>query len=192
MKIKIIALIVGLAVIMAGFLVGQTKKEPRPALPKPTITSEVSKIKAAQTSPETGDVEYTLEASSLTENIDGTSQLNEVVMHWTPLINGAKVQYTLSAQRASLDKDSGEFVFDNGFTLIKHTDDIQELNITGGTLLGNTKTKRLVSQNPILVNQAGNEFNAQGFDADLNEAIYNFHQIQMSFRPPKTQETPLF
>lgn len=202
MDIKIFALIaVGLIVVAGLLFVDQTDKKDTPTLPKPTVISEVQKIRAVQTNPDTGEVEYTLTANAMTQNTDGTNVLSDVVMDWTPPRphpdsdpnanpDGKGTEhYTIRASTASLDDKTGDFVFDKGFEFVHHS---TPTTITGGTLTGNTKTRLLKSQSPLTITQGDSEFTAQGFGADLNTAVYEFYQIAMTFNTPERTDKPLF
>lgn len=198
MNIKLLAVISLVFLIGAGgFFITQKNNTPKPSLPKPDIVSEISKIKAVQTNPATGEIEYTLTAQSLTQNADGMAILNDVIMDWTP--SGTtqtenQERYTIKAVSATLDDKTGDFVFKDGFELIRHATPAtnKAMTITGGILIGNHKTKLINSQNPLQIYQDGNEFKAQGFRADLNTQVYDFYNISMLFSAPAHRETPLF
>lgn len=179
-----ISLVVGLGL----YFFNQEDDNPSLAPPKPTIISEVQKIKAVQTNPTTGDIEYTLTAQSLTQNTDRTNTLNDVVMDWTPTGEPPE-RYTISAKNARLDNETGDFVFENGFEFVRHS---TPLTIKGGVLVGNTKSKLLESQSPLTIEQHNNAFTAQGFSGDLNSQVYDFYKISIDFSPPSRQDKPLF
>lgn len=191
---KIMGLVgVFLLFLIAGgifFMHKKNTKEPI-TLPKPTVTSEVVNIRAIQTNPETGKIEYQISAQSLTQNTDNTSTLHDVLMHWTPTSTDPKLQeqYTISAQNAYLDEKSGDFVFQDGFTFVRQSD---QITITGGVLTGNTHKKHIQSQDVLTITQNERQFHAQGFTADLDQKIYDFYRVQMTFSTPIRQDTPLF
>lgn len=157
--------------------------------PTPNISSEITNIEAISTNPTTGEMQYHLSADKLTQDQFGMDVLHNVLMNWTP----DNEHYTLTAPLATLDEQTGEFVFAEGFGYTHHfADPIQDLIVKGGKLTGNTKTKRLSSSSPLTINQGGHSINAQAMSADLTRQDYEFYDIDMTFLPAKRTDAPLF
>ena len=70
--------------------------------------------------------------------------------------------------------------------------DKAELVITGNALMGNTKARTVMSNEPLVVTQGSNSFKAAGFRANLQTGEYEFDKIEVIFDPPKRQNQPLF
>lgn len=155
----------------------------------PNISSEITNIEAISTNPVTGETEYHLSADKLTQDQSGMDILHNVVMDWTP----DNEHYTLTATLATLDEQTGEFVFSEGFGYTHHfADEKQDLIIKGGKLIGNTKTKHLSSSSPLTISQGGHSITAKAMRADLTRQDYEFYDIDMTFLPAKRTDTPLF
>ena len=112
------AKLVAIASLIVALLLGSYLWLLRPAkpdlpTPNPSLSSAVSGIHAVQTNPETGEVEYTLKAEQLIQDTSGQSQLQNVTMDWTPAQGDT---YTIVASLATLDENTGDIVFFDGFT----------------------------------------------------------------------------
>lgn len=172
-----------------------SKNTPKPAvsLGKPSIQSQIQSIKAVQTNPDTGEIEYTLTAESLTQNTDGQSELLNVTMDWTP---DTLTSYLITAKRAMFDQTTGDFEFGGGFELRRSTKNSPAqdtlMTLTGDTLMGNTKDKVIASHLPLTVKEAGNSFYASAMTADLKSKDYQFLGIKTTFTPPARQDKALF
>lgn len=189
--IKINHLAILFLLLVAGFGVYFfTKNTPKPAIPvaKAKIQSQISDIRAVQTNPDTGEIEYTLTAKSVTQNTTGQDELLDVVMDWTP---DKDSHYTIKAGRAVFEQKTGEFDFGGGFVLAWHAKD-GVMTLTGENLLGNTKSKKIYSQTPLTVIQGHNQFFAKSMQGDLMHKDYQFFGVQLSFVPPIRQEQALF
>lgn len=155
----------------------------------PKIASEVKGITALQTNPQTGEMEYRLQAARLRQSTSGQNVLEEVAMIWTPV---GTERYTITATLATFDEQSGDFLFYDGFELQKQPDDATATRLVGKSLAGNTKTKQIKSDDPMQVTQGGHEFITQAMRADLTIKDYEFSRIQAEFSPPTRNDTPLF
>lgn len=176
--------------IAAWYFVSQRSQSNSPSIGSPTISSEVTNIRAVQTNPETGEIEYELTAQSLIQNTSGKDELKEVVMDWTP---NSGQHYTIRADTATLEQATGDFVFKDGFILTRHANaDNKEMILKGGALTGNTKSKLIASDAPLDVTQDGHQFNAQSMQGDLNTGDYQFNQITIAFNPVQRVDQALF
>lgn len=191
MNAKIFAVISVLLLVAVGwFFINQQDSEPKPTLAPPKVSSEVTDIKAIQTNPETGEIEYELTAKSLTQNQAGQDVMNDVVMKWQAT---AQDRYTITAKTAQLDQNTGDMTFGEGFEFIRHaTGDAESMTLTGSTLLGNTKSKRIESKTALKVTQAESFFEARAMQGDLNTGEYEFFGITKNFLPPARQDRALF
>lgn len=191
MNAKILS-VLGVMALMVGawfFYKEETKIEP--ALPSaPAVSYEVTEIKATQTSPETGEIEYTLTADSLVKNSAGVDEMKNAKMEWMP---PNSEHYELEASLASLEQTTGDLLLKEGFRLMRKGDDSKpDMIIKGSLLTGNTKTRQVSSDEPVTITQGTDSFMAQGFTANLETGEYEFHRIQMEFTPPKREDKPLF
>ncbi len=191
MNTKILS-VLGVMVLMVGawfFYKEEAKIEP--ALPPvPAASYEVTEIKAVQTSPETGEIEYTLTADSLTKNSAGVDEMKNAKMDWTP---PDSENYHLQASLASLEQTTGDLLVKEGFTLTRQGDETKpDMVIKGNVLTGNTKQRQVSSNEPITITQGTDSFMAQGFIANLHTGEYEFYRIQVEFAPPKRQDKLLF
>ena len=192
MNFRILAVLGVVAIAVATWFYYKAESEIKPAIPDaPTATSyEVSKIEAVQTNPETGETEYTVVADSLVQNANGEDELVKATIDWQPP-QGEK--YALTAERATLDQNSGELNLKQGFRMVRAaTADKAEMVIVGNSLTGNTKSRVLQSAEPLTVTQGTDSFKAQGFQANLDTGEYEFHKIEVQFNAPKRQDKPLF
>ena len=191
MNVKILGVLGLIAILVATWFFYSEETEVKPALPSaPTASYEVSNITAVQTNPETGATEYTVNAESLVKNANGQDELRNATIDWQP---PAGESYRLSAERATLDQATGELRLINGFKLVrKATSDKPEMVIQGNNLSGNTKTRLLNSDEPLVVTQGTDSFKAKGFESDLVSGEYVFKQIEVLFNPPKRQDKALF
>ena len=189
------AKLVAIASLIVALLLGSYLWLLRPAkpdlpIPNPSLSSAVSGIHAVQTNPETGEVEYTLKAEQLIQDTSGQSQLQNVTMDWTPAQGDT---YTIVASLATLDENTGDIVFFDGFTLNKPaTSDSPHLQLTGERLTGNTKTKQITSDTPLHVEQGENTFRAQNMRGNLTTKDYEFGKVVAEFLPPTRTDTALF
>lgn len=189
MKNKYLALFPLLIIVVLGwYFLGKNTPKPNISLQKPNIQSQVEGITAVQTNPQTGEIEYTLTAKSLTQNIHGQNELIDINMDWTP---DKTSSYTITAKRAYLDQNTGEFEFGEGFSLQQHNQD-NAITLTGEILTGNTKTKKIHSQTPLTITQGANKFFAKSMTADLTTKDYEFFGIDTTFTPPTRQDKALF
>ncbi len=192
MNIKIIAVLSVLVMVAVGWYYwNQDDQKPKVELAKPDISLEVTDIKAVQTNPQTGEIEYTLTAKSLVQNsATGKDELKDVVMDWNP---NTGMTYTMTASTATFDQNTGEFVFGEGFEMVRHAiDDKPALVLKGSLLTGNTKTKLIASSSPLKVTQGESIFEAQSVQGDLNTGMYEFGRISTEFTAPKRTDKPLF
>lgn len=191
MNVKILAVLGVMALTVAVWFFYQEDVAVKPAVPEAPKTSyEITEIKAVQTSPETGQTEYTLTADSLIKNEQGSDEMVNAKMDWTP---PNAQSYHLNASRASLNQQTGDLRLTQGFELVRKGDETKaDMVIKGNVLLGNTKERTLKSDEPVTIQQGEDSFKAEGFVADLQAGEYEFHRIQMAFNPPKREDKPLF
>lgn len=197
MKIKalIVFALIGLA-LATYFFRTQKSELPTPNLAKPDISAEVSGIRAVQTNEQTGEIEYELTAERLTQNSKtGRDELHNAHLLWLPNTDNATTstaKYEIVAPLAYLDNETGEFVFEQGFSLDKTEQNLPSLHLKGNSLMGNLKQKVLKSDEPLSLTQGDEHFVAERFVADLKTGVYEFEQISTEFTPPKRTDKPLF
>ncbi|OBX49159.1 LPS export ABC transporter periplasmic protein LptC [Moraxella nonliquefaciens] len=191
MNLKIISVLGVMALMVGAWFFYKEDVKIEPAVPSaPTVSYEVTEIKAVQTSPETGEIEYTLTADSLIKNSAGMDEMRNAKMDWTPP-NGQS--HYLEANLAILEQTTGDLLLQEGFVLVRQGDDTKpKMTIKGDLLTANTKQYQVASSEPISVTQGADSFMAQGFTGDLQTGEYEFHRIQMEFAPPKREDKPLF
>ncbi|WP_163598506.1 LPS export ABC transporter periplasmic protein LptC [Moraxella catarrhalis] len=191
MNFRILSVLGIIALAVAVWFFYQEDVEVKPALPEvPTVDSEVTQIKAIQTDPKTGATEYTLTADSLIQNANGQDEMLGATIHWQPPQGET---YTLTADRATLEQNSGDLRLSQGFRLVRAaTADKPEMIIEGLNIIGNTKNRTVSSQDPLTVQQGMDRFKAQGFRANLQTGEYEFDHIEALFDAPKRQNQTLF
>lgn len=196
MKIKLfIVLALVLLAVATWFFKTQKSDTPAPSLTKPDISTEVSGIRAVQTNAQTGEIEYELTAERLTQNSKtGRDELINAKLLWTAT---ADEHYEIVAPLAYLDKESGNFVFEQGFLLQKTLANNEPVaKFQGSILTGNLNDKTLASSEPltaIFYKKTGTDtFDAVSFRGELATGIYEFEQIQSEFAPVLRQDKPLF
>lgn len=176
-KLALIALVVAFFATWYGI---KTNAPSTPTVARPEISSQLQDISAKQTNPTTGEIEYTLTAQSMTQNINKQSVVKNITMHWqaTP-----QTHYTITAHTAHFDQTTGQFNFLNGFHLKQNQQNPSPLTLTGDRLNINTQTKHIKSDHPINVTLGNHRFNAQAMMADINKQLYDFSTISASFAP---------
>ncbi|STZ08994.1 Uncharacterized protein conserved in bacteria [Moraxella caprae] len=191
MNLKILSVLGVMALMVGAWFFYKEDVKIEPAVPSaPVVSYEVTEIKAVQTSPETGEIEYTLTADSLAKNSAGVDEMKNAKMDWTPPNSET---YHLEASLASLEQTTGDLLLQEGFVLVRQGDDTKpDMTIKGNLLTGNTKQRQVASSEPISVTQGEDSFMAQGFTGDLQTGEYEFYRIQMEFAPPKREDKPLF
>ncbi|STY99476.1 Uncharacterized protein conserved in bacteria [Moraxella lacunata] len=191
MNLKILSVLGVMALMVGVWFFYKEDVKIEPAVPSaPAVSYEVTEIKAVQTSPETGEIEYTLTADSLAKNSAGVDEMKNAKIDWTPPNSET---YHLEASLASLEQTTGDLLLKEGFVLVRQGDDTKpDMTIKGSLLTGNTKQRQVASSEPISVTQGADSFMAQGFTGDLQTGEYEFHRIQMEFAPPKREDKPLF
>lgn len=191
MNIKIISVLGVMALMVAVWFFYQEDIKIKPAVPSiPEPSYEITQIKGTQTNAQTGKTEYTLIADSLIKNSQGVDEMVNAKIDWQPPQGR---QYELTANRATLDVQTGELVLSSGFVLTgKGGEGRADMVITGNLMTGNTKTHTLSSNEPISVVQGLDKFLAQGFVVNLKEGEYEFSKIELVFAPPQRTDEPLF
>lgn len=195
MKFKFLVVCSLVALVLATyFFRTQNDDTPAPSLAKPDISAEVSGIRAVQTNEQTGEIEYELTAERLTQNSKtGRDELHQARLLWSPIDdNGKSAQYEIVAPLAYLDNKTGNFVFEQSFSLHKTEPNHPNLTLKGEILMGNLKEKTLKSDEPLSLTQGDEHFTANGFLADLKTGIYEFQEVRTEFAPPQRKDKPLF
>lgn len=195
MKFKFLVVCSLVALVLATyFFRTQNDDTPAPSLAKPDISAEVSGIRAVQTNEQTGEIEYELTAERLTQNSKtGRDELHQARLLWSPIDDNSKsAQYEILAPLAYLDNKTGNFVFEQGFSLHKTEPNHPNLTLKGEILMGNLKEKTLKSDEPLNLTQGDEHFTANGFLADLKTGIYEFQEVRTEFAPPQRKDKPLF
>lgn len=191
MNARILSILGVMALMVAAWFFYQEDANIEPAVPaKPEVAYEVTEIQAVQTNEETGEVEYTLTADSLVQNADGKDEMLGAVLNWQPPSGEA---YTITAKRATLEQATGDLKLYDGFVLTREaTADKPKLVFEGGTLVGNTKSRKLSSDESLLVKNGEDSFRAQAMTADLNAGEYEFSQIEVLYHAAERKDEPLF
>lgn len=163
-------------------------------VPSVASQSQVSDIRASHTNPNTGQIEYTLTAKTLTQNQDGQTILSDVVLIWTPPTGET---YEITSPQATFDDQSGDMHLMGGFVLAqKPNNSPQHITITGNSLMGNTHTYQLNSDEPLTITQTDNQINhtffANKMNANLHTGDYEFLGMTAQFEPPQRVDKPLF
>lgn len=191
MNLKIISVLGVMALMVGVWFFYKEDVKIEPTVPSaPTVSYEVTEIKAVQTNPKTGEIEYTLMADSLIKNSAGMDEMRNAKMDWAPP-NGQS--HYLEANLAILEQTTGDLLLQEGFVLVRQGDDTKpKMTIKGDLLTANTKQHQVASNKPISITQGADSFIAQGFTGDLQTGEYEFYHIQMEFTPPKRVDKSLF
>ena len=191
MNLKIISVLGVMALMVGVWFFYKEDVKIEPTVPSaPTVSYEVTEIKAVQTNPKTGEIEYTLMADSLIKNSAGMDEMRNAKMDSTPP-NGQS--HYLEANLAILEQTTGDLLLQEGFVLVRQGDDTKpKMTIKGDLLTANTKQHQVASNKPISITQGADSFIAQGFTGDLQTGKYEFYHIQMEFTPPKRVDKSLF
>ncbi|MDI4497155.1 LPS export ABC transporter periplasmic protein LptC [Moraxella nonliquefaciens] len=191
MNLKIISVLGVMALMVGVWFFYKEDVKIEPTVPSaPTVSYEVTEIKAVQTNPKTGEIEYTLMADSLIKNSAGMDEMRNAKMDWIPP-NGQS--HYLEANLAILEQTTGDLLLQEGFVLVRQGDDTKpKMTIKGDLLTANTKQHQVASNKLISITQGADSFIAQGFTGDLQTGEYEFYHIQMEFTPPKRVDKSLF
>lgn len=185
-----------IALIIAGlagwFFTQQGEITPPISIGASDVDYEATDIKAVQTN-EDGETEYELNAESLTHNPEtNQDEMSGITMNWEPSENQ---RYRIQAGTATINQQTGDLTLSGGFTLTseeKSDTDIEPIQITGQTLIGNTKSRQVHSKQPVKVVQGMNSFEASTMQANLQTGEYEFGQVAVSFMPSERQDEALF
>ncbi|WP_435950900.1 LPS export ABC transporter periplasmic protein LptC [Psychrobacter sp. DM8] len=185
-----------LALIIAGiagwFFQQQGEITPPVNIEATDVDYEATDIKAVQTNNE-GETEYELSAESLTHNPKtNQDEMSGITMNWQP---SDEQRYLIEAGSAAINQQSGDLRLGGGFSLVseeKSTSDIEPIKVTGQTLMGNTKTRQVYSNEPVKVEQGMNRFSASSMTANLETGEYEFGQVAVTFTPSERQDKALF
>ena len=191
MNLKILSVLGVMALMVGVWFFYKEDVKIEPTVPSaPTVSYEVTEIKAVQTNPKTGEIEYTLRADSLIKTSARMDEMRNAKMDWTPP-NGQS--HYLEANLAILEQTTGDLLLQEGFVLVRQGDDTKpKMTIKGDLLTANTKQYQVASNKPISITQGADSFIAQGFTGDLQTGEYEFYHIQMEFTPPKRVDKSLF
>lgn len=189
----LIVLALVIAVIAGWFFQQQGKISPPIKLETSEVDYEATDIKAVQTN-EQGETEYEVNAESLTHNpVTNQDEMSGITMNWEP---SAEQRYRIQAGSAAINQQTGEMRLSGGFMLASEekaaATDIEPIKISGQTLMGNTKSRQVYSNEPVKVEQGMNRFQASSMKANLETGEYEFGQVAVSFTPAKRQDKPLF
>lgn len=184
----IIAVLVAIAAVWIFKDVGEVRQPV--SISQSNIDTEVTDVQAVQTN-DAGETEYQLQAESVTRdeqtNLDSIKGLQ---MDWQPSADQA---YELTAQRASMNQQTGNLEIAGGFKLTGNLPNGgQHIVVVGDSLEGNSKGKLLTSRQPVKVTQGDNTFMAGSMQADLNTGEFEFGQIEVVFDPSPRQDKTLF
>lgn len=185
-----------LALIIAGiagwFFQQQGEITPPVNIEATDVDYEATDIKAVQTNDE-GETEYELSAESLTHNPKtNQDEMSGITMNWQP---SDEQRYLIEAGSAAINQQSGDLRLGGGFSLVseeKSASDIEPIKVTGQTLMGNTKTRQVYSNEPVKVEQGMNRFSASSMTANLETGEYEFGQVAVTFTPSERQDKALF
>ncbi|MGP4713086.1 MULTISPECIES: LPS export ABC transporter periplasmic protein LptC [unclassified Psychrobacter] len=185
-----------LALIIAGiagwFFQQQGEITPPVNIEATDVDYEATDIKAVQTNDE-GETEYELSAESLTHNPKtNQDEMSGITMNWQP---SDEQRYLIEAGSAAINQQSGDLRLGGGFSLVseeKSASDIEPIKVTGQTLIGNTKTRQVYSNEPVKVEQGMNRFSASSMTANLETGEYEFGQVAVTFTPSERQDKALF
>ena len=102
----------------------------------------------------------------------------------------------IKAGSAAINQQTGEMRLSGGFMLASEekaaATDIEPIKISGQTLMGNTKSRQVYSNEPVKVEQGMNRFQASSMKANLETGEYEFGQIAVSFLPAQRKDKALF
>lgn len=189
----ILALII--AAIAAWFFHQQGDVKPTVNIQPSEVDYEATDIKAVQTNEE-GETEYELKADSLTHNpTTNEDEMSGITMNWAPTTDQ---QYVIEAGTAAINQQSGDLKLSGGFSLVSKGNSAEKgqkttpISITGQTLVGNTKAHMVYSNDPVIVVQGDNKFEAGSMKANLASGDYEFGQVAVTFAPPDRKDAKLF
>lgn len=185
-----------LALIIAGiagwFFQQQGEIAPPVNIEATDVDYEATDIKAVQTNDE-GETEYELSAESLIHNPEtNQDEMSGITMDWQP---SDEQRYMIEAGSAAINQQSGDLRLGGGFSLVseeKSASDIEPIKVTGQTLMGNTKSRQVYSNEPVKVEQGMNRFTASSMTANLETGEYEFGQVAVTFTPAERQDKALF
>ncbi|GAA0313271.1 LPS export ABC transporter periplasmic protein LptC [Psychrobacter aestuarii] len=186
-------ILIVIALIIAGIAVWFFNQQGEVSPPVKIQTSEVdyeaADIKAVQTNEE-GELEYELNADALKHNPEtNQDEMSGITMNWEP---SETQRYRIEAGRAAINQQTGDLQLTGGFTLVSESDSENPIKVTGERLTGNTKSKKVISDRPVKVEQGMNRFEAAAMQADLATGDYEFGQVAVSFDPSARKDEALF
>lgn len=168
------------------------------AIASSNIEYEATDINALQTNAR-GEVAYLLKADKLTHYTDSnTDELENIKLNWR---SNPQQNIQLHAQLANINHNSGDIQMQQDVILISRqptqTADSTKstnsaLNLTATILKGNLQQKNLYSEQPVIVTQGDNRFEANSFKTDLQTGEYEFEKVAVTFLPPPRQDVALF
>lgn len=193
MNTRVLIILAIIIAVIAGWFFQQQGEITPPIVVAPTdVDYEATDIKAVQTNDD-GETEYELSAESLTHNPKtNQDEMSGITMNWVP---SADQRYLIEAGSAAINQQSGDLRLSNGFSLLseeKATSDIEPIKVTGQTLMGNTKSRQVYSNEPVKVEQGMNRFTASSMTANLETGEYEFGQVAVTFTPAERQDKALF
>lgn len=173
-------------VIVAGYFYASNDASLTRLNLKPSdIDYQASDIQALQTN-EQGSVSYQLNASSVTHYQNAkTAVLTQPTIAWQTN-NQNKV--TLTADTAQLDEAKQLARLSGNVTMTSQPTGVTDgqanlIKLTGQDFVGNLKTKQVVSEQPLVVEQGNSRFEAKQVAADVATGDYTFNKIDMTFTP---------
>lgn len=184
MNMRLLSVLGLMALAVAVWFFYQEDAKIEPALPKaPVVESQASKIQGVQTDAQTGNIEYTLNADSLVQHFGGYNEMLGVSIDWYPPQGG---EYALIATKARHNQETGDLQISEGFQIQKATTaNKDQMIIKGEFLSGDTRRHFISSDQPVMVTQGLNQFQAQSFVANLQTGDYEFSQVQMLLNAAK-------
>ncbi|ELA08862.1 hypothetical protein MOMA_00580 [Moraxella macacae 0408225] len=151
------------------------------------IDYEAGKIEAVQTDA-TGAVSYRMTADGVTHYQN--TRFAVLDKPTITLYNQANKTAKITAGQATLDEVQQIVRLTNRVMVVNWQNPSNSSNpssqpiwFTTEQMLGNLKTKQVMSDHKVQVNQAGNVFNAQKMFGNIATGEYQFDKVEMTFLP---------
>ncbi|WP_230658952.1 LPS export ABC transporter periplasmic protein LptC [Psychrobacter sp. I-STPA10] len=199
MNTRVLLVFALVAAILASWLYKEQGSLDNPiAIASSNIEYEATDINALQTNA-LGEVAYLLKADKLIHYTDiNTDELENIRLNWR---SDQQQNIQLRAKLANINHETGDIQMTQDVILVTQhpTPTVANsnvahipLNLTATVLNGNLQHKTLYSEQPVIVTQGDNRFEANSFRTDLQTGEYEFDQVAVTFQPPSRQDTALF